>query len=73
MLVSGIELSLGAVAMLALRLHRRGEVGLAGRIGFAVDMNREVLRLNTQERRQLLQAVEDDPELADLRAALERD
>ena len=72
-LVSGIDLPVGVVALLALRLHKRGEVGLASRIGFAVDMNRAELRLNTQERRQLLDAVEDDPEFADLRVALGRE
>jgi hypothetical protein len=76
MLIAGIEVPLAAVAILALRLHRLGDLDLSSRIGFAVDMNRSELRLGERDRGRLLVALEADDgadNLDELRAALRRD
>lgn len=76
MLIAGIEVPLAAVAMLALRLHRLGDLDLSSHIGFAVDMNRSELRLRQRDRARLLLALEADDgadNLDELRAALRRD
>lgn len=76
MLISGIEVPLAAVAMLALRLHRRGELELSSRIGFAVDLDRAEFRLRAHDRERLLLALAEDlgtDNLDELRAALRRD
>jgi hypothetical protein len=74
MLISGIEVPLAAVAMLALRLHRLRELELSSRIGFAVDMNRAELTLRARDREPLLRALGRGPdELDGLRAALRPD
>ena len=75
MLIAGIEVPLAAVAMLALRLHRLGDLELASHIGFAVDMNRSELRLRERDRARLLLALESHDgadELDELRTALQR-
>jgi hypothetical protein len=74
MLIAGIEVPLATVAMLALRLDRLGELELSSRIGFAVDLNRTVLRLGARDRVPLMRALGDGPDDFDeLRAALRRD
>jgi hypothetical protein len=75
-LISGIEVPLATVATLALRLHRRGELELASRIGFAVDLNRVEFRLRARDRERLLLALEEAEgadNLDELRAALRGD
>ncbi len=73
-LIAGTQVPLAAVAMLALRLHRLGELELSSRIGFAVDLDRAELSLSSREREQLLRILDDGPESFDeLRAALRRD
>ena len=67
---------LAAVAMLALRLHRRGDLELSSRIGFAVDLNRAEFRLRAHDRKRLLRALEEEDgadNLDELRAALRRE
>jgi hypothetical protein len=62
--------------MLALRLHRRGDLELSSRIGFAVDLNRAEFRLRAHDRERLLRALEEDDgadNLDELRAALRRE
>jgi len=44
MLIAGVALSVGAVAMLARRLGEAGYAELAMRIGLAVDSNRDEVR-----------------------------
>ena len=72
MLISGTEVPLATVAMIALRLHRRGELELSSRLGFAVDLDRTEFRLRGQDRERLLRALEDEgaDNLDELRAAL---
>ena len=75
-MISGIEVPAAAVALIALRLHRRGELELSSRLGFAVDLDRTEFRLRAQDRERLLLALEadDDAEtLGELREALRRD
>jgi hypothetical protein len=75
-LISGIEVPLAAVAMLALRLHRRGDLELSSRLGFAVDLDRAEFRLRARDRERLLLALEEEDgadNLDELRAALGRD
>ena len=75
MLISGIEVPAAAVALLALRLHRRGELELSSRLGFAVDLDRTEFRLRAQDRKRLLWALEERDgadNLDELRAALRR-
>ena len=75
-MISGIEVPLAAVAMLALRLHRSGELELSSRLGFAIDLNRAEFRLRPQDRELLLLALEEDDgadNLDELRASLRRD
>jgi hypothetical protein len=75
-LISGIEVPAAAVALLALRLHRRGELELSSRLGFAVDLDRTKFRLRAQDRKRLLWALEERDgadNLDELRAALRRD
>jgi hypothetical protein len=75
-LISGIEVPAAAVALLALRLHRRGELELSSRLGFAVDLDRTEFRLRAQDRKRLLRALEEGDgadSLDELRAALRRD
>ena len=76
MLSSGIEVPAAVVALLALRLHRRGELELSSRLGFAVDLDRTKFRLRAQDRKRLLWALEERDgadNLDELRAALRRD
>ena len=76
MLISGIEVPAAAVALLSLRLHRRGELELSSRLGFAVDLDRTEFRLRAQDRKRLLWALEEGDSadtLDELRAALRRD
>ncbi len=76
MLISGIEVPAAAVALLALRLHRRGELELSSRLGFGVDLDRTEFRLRAQDRKRLLWALKKGDgadNLDELRAALRRD
>ena len=50
MLVAGVLLSMGAVALLARLLHNAGNHELATHVGFAVDANRAEVRLSRQDR-----------------------
>ena len=71
MVVAGVILSSGAVALLARRLHRAGHADLAMRVGLAVDTNRTDLALSRGERTVVLGVLDDCPSaLAPLRAAL---
>jgi hypothetical protein len=71
MIVAGVTLSSGAVALLARRLHRAGHVDLGMRVGLAVDTNRADLALTRDERHVVLTVLEDCPRtLAPLRDAL---
>ena len=73
MLISGIEVPL---AVVALRLHRRGDLELSLRLGFAIDLDRTEFRLRARDRERLLRALEEDDgadNLGELRAALRRD
>jgi hypothetical protein len=71
MVVAGVTLSSGAVALLARRLHRAGHVDLGMRVGLAVDTNRTDLALTRGERDVVLAVLEDCPSaLAPLRDAL---
>ena len=54
------EVPAAAVALIALRLHRRGELELSSRLGFAVDLDRTEFRLRAQDRERLLLALEAD-------------
>ncbi len=61
MVVAGVTLSSGAVALLARRLHRAGHADLAMRVGLAVDTNRTDLALTRDERSVVLAVLEDCP------------
>ena len=54
MLVAGVTLSAGAVAVLAGRMDKAGYTDLAMRIGLAVDANREEVALSRAEQRQVV-------------------
>ena len=71
MLVAGVTLSSGAVALLARRLQWAGQTDLAMRVGLAVDTNRTDLALTRDERKAVLAVLEECPRaLASLRDAL---
>ena len=71
MVVAGVNLSSGAVALLARRLQRAGHADLAMRVGLAVDTNRTELALTRDERNVVLAVLEDcEIALAPLREAL---
>jgi hypothetical protein len=71
MLVAGVTLSSGTVALLARRLHRAGHADLAMRVGLAVDTNRTDLALTRDDRTIVLAVLVECPTpLASLRDAL---
>jgi hypothetical protein len=74
MLVAGIRVSASAVAELALRLHRVGEIGLANYFGHAVDHVHDELSLTPHDYPLILAVLGDDtpPKLAELRRHLQR-
>jgi hypothetical protein len=70
MKVAGTETSAGAAARLALRLHQAGELGLAHRVGIAVDTGHDV-GLNKLDRTIVVRVLADWPgEMAEIRNAL---
>lgn len=71
MLIAGVALSVGAVAMLARRLDKAGHTELAMRIGLAVDSNRDEVSLSRSDQRLVVAVLERCPEgLRGLRDAL---
>jgi hypothetical protein len=73
MVVAGVEISLGAAALLALLLEQDGESDLAQRIGLAVDANSRGVGVRADERRILLRVLQDPPaQLRGLKDALAR-
>ena len=70
MKVAGTEIPTGAAARLALRLDQAGEIGLAHRVGIAVDTGHDVALTNL-DRKTVLRALADWPgELAEIRDTL---
>jgi hypothetical protein len=71
--VAGVELPAGAVAQLALRLHRAGHVALSWHVGRAVDQMRDEVDLDARDYRDIVDVIDQgSPELLRLRDALER-
>jgi hypothetical protein len=71
MLIAGVALSVGAVAMLAPRLDKAGHTELAMRIGLAVDSNRDEVSLSRRDERLVVAVLDRCPEsLRVLRDAL---
>jgi hypothetical protein len=71
MLIGGVALSVGAVAMLARRLGEAGHAELAMRIGLAVDSNSDQVLLSRGDERLVVAVLERCPEgLRGLRDAL---
>lgn len=69
--VAGVELTVSAVALLAMRLHHAGHTELAMRIGLAIDVNKPNLTLTASERGQIERTLEDcPPALTKLKDAL---
>jgi hypothetical protein len=70
MRVGDIEVPASAAARLALRLDRAGEIGLAHRVGIALDTGHDVA-LSNDDRKTVVRVLADWPgELAELRDAL---
>ena len=71
MLIAGVALSVGAVAMLARRLSEAGHAELAMRMGLAVDSNSDEVSLSRREQRLVIAVLDRCPEgLRGLRDAL---
>ena len=70
MKLAGKEIPTGDVARLALRLDQAGELGLAHRVGIAVDTGHDVAFTNL-DRKMVLRVLADWPgELAEIRNTL---
>jgi hypothetical protein len=70
MKVAGTETPAGVAARLALRLHQAGELGLAHRVGIAVDTNHDVGFTNP-ERSTVMRVLASWPgEMTEIRNAL---
>jgi len=70
MKLAGTEITASAAARLAVRLEQAGELGLAHRVGIAVDTGHD-FGLNKQDRTTVLQVLADRPgEMAEIRKAL---
>jgi hypothetical protein len=59
--VLGTEVPRGAIAELALRFHRAGELGLALRLGMTIDRNHDELLLARHEYMPVLLMLEREP------------
>ena len=71
MLIGGVALSVGAVAMLVRRLGEAGHAELAMRMGLAVDSNSDEVSLSRREQRLVIAVLDRCPEgLRGLRDAL---
>jgi hypothetical protein len=72
MLIAGVILSASAVAVLARRLQRAGQVRLADDVGLALDANWSELNLAPNEEQTILSVLQDCPDvLQPLRDALQ--